>query len=111
MGRIVLVLGQDPALDVEPIIRKAWKENLELVVLNLGWVPLSSGQKKICDAALEAAGRGLVWLEEKIIADPADIPGLLREDDIVYLALSLLEQKRMETTGRERPGPSTKEAG
>jgi hypothetical protein len=100
MSRIVVVLGRDPAVDIDALVRQAWKENHELVILNLGWIPLSHEQQRISDTALEAAGRGLILLEEKLVYDPADVPGLIRADDRVHLAMSPMEQKRMEAAAR-----------
>jgi len=106
MGRIVVVLGRDPVIDIDAIIQDAWKTNSELVILTLGWIPMSHVQQRICDQALEAAGRGLVELEEKLVFDPADVPGLLHEDDRVHLAVSSLELKRIEAGGQPMPSES-----
>jgi hypothetical protein len=99
VSRIVVVLGREPVLDADAVVKQAWKENAELVILTLGWLPLSEGQKRICEVALEAAGRGLIWLEERIMYDPAEVADLLRDDDRVHLAVSSLELKRIETAG------------
>ena len=110
MGRIVVVLGRDPILDIDAVVQDAWKTNSELVILNLGWIPMSTLQQRVCDFALEAAGRGLIELEEKLVYDPADVPRLLREDDRVHLAVSSLELKRIEAVGRAG-SPASGEVG
>jgi len=57
------------------------------------------------------AGRGLIWLEEKIVYDPADIAGLIRDDQRVHLAVSSLELKRVESAARPEPGVSRGDVG
>ena len=102
MGRIVVVLGRDPVLEIDAVIKQAWKEKSELVIFTLGWLPLSSEQVRLCEIALEAAGRGVIWLEEKALYDPAEVARLIRDDDRVHLAVSLLEQKRIDAAFRDR---------
>lgn len=100
MSRIVIVLGRDPNVDIEGLIEQAWKENVELIIYVLGALPMSPGQQRICDAGLEAVGRGSILLEERLVHNPVDVARLIRNDDRVHLTVSRDEMKRIEAARR-----------
>lgn len=85
-ARIVVVLGRTKKLDLKPLVDRAWKERLVLVVVNLGF-PLTPSQQKVIDAALEAAATGAIALDAMIAYDARQAVSFLHEgDEIVYAA-------------------------
>jgi hypothetical protein len=92
--RIVVVLGREAVLDAAPLIETAWRYHLELTILVLG-LPLTPSQQQVCEAGLEAAGRRLIELEERVILDPERVAGLVQSSDRVVLAVSPQERDQL----------------
>ena len=107
-GRIVVVLGRETGLDVGPLIAEAWQCNVKLLVLVLG-LPLTPAQERVCGDALQAAGRRLIELEERVVLDAATVTGIVRDGDRVVLSVSDTERNQLgpisESDGYRRAGP------
>lgn len=93
-SRIVVVLGRDTGLDPAPLIDTAWRQRLKLTILVLG-LPLTPSQQQVCGAGLEAAGRRLIELEERVVLDPGQIAGLVEGPDRVVFAVSPDERAQL----------------
>ena len=78
-------------LDVAPLIAAAWRRRLKLMILVLG-LPLTPSQQEVCEAGLEAAGRRLIELEERVVLDPQQVAGLVEDSDRVVFAVSPAER-------------------
>ncbi|HEY8201744.1 MAG TPA: hypothetical protein VII47_10350 [Actinomycetota bacterium] len=94
LSRIVIVLGREATLDPAPLIAAAWRRHLKLMILVLG-LPLTPSQQHVCEAGLEAAGRGLLELEERVVLDPRRVAGLVEDSDHVVFAVSPEERDEL----------------
>jgi hypothetical protein len=94
-ARLVIVLGREPVVDIEQVVRRAWHEKSELVILNLG-LPLTARQQDTIDAAMEAAGNGTIGLEARICYDARQVASNVHPSDEVILALSPRERRRID---------------
>ena len=93
-SRIVVVLGRETTLDVAPLIAAAWRRRLKLMILVLG-LPLTPSQQEVCEAGLEAAGRRLIELEERVVLDPQQVAALVEDSDRVVFAVSPAEREAL----------------
>jgi hypothetical protein len=87
----VVVLGRQTEVDIHELIRRAWRERRELVVLNLGF-PLSRSQQETVDAVLEAGEA--IEFEARICYDETQVDAAMRAGDEVVFASSA-EERRM----------------
>jgi len=94
-ARIVIVLGRAKRVDLKPLVDRAWKERVPLVVINLGF-PLTASQQKVVDASLEAAGTGAIALDAMIAYDARQAVSFLHEGDEVLYAASRAERRGVE---------------
>jgi hypothetical protein len=91
-ARIVIVLGRSKKLDLKPLVDRAWRERVPLVIINMGF-PLTPSQQKIVDAALEAAGTGAIALDAMIAYDARQAVSLIGPTDEVIFAASRGERQ------------------
>ena len=94
-ARIVIVLGRSKKVELKPLVDRAWRERVPLVIINLGF-PLTSSQQSCVDAALEAAGTGAIALDAMIAYDAHQAVGLLHVNDDVIFAASRSERREIE---------------
>ncbi len=94
-ARLVIVLGRGKKIDLKPLVDRAWKERIPLVIINLGF-PLTASQQKVVDAALEAAGTGVIALDAMIAYDARQAVAFLHEGDDVVFAAARSERKEIE---------------
>ena len=95
VARIVVVLGRTKKLDLKPLVDRAWKERLTLVIINLGF-PLTPSQQKVVDAALEAAATGAIALDAMIAYDARQAVSFLHKGDEIIYAAGRAERRDVE---------------
>lgn len=98
--RIVIVLGRSGEVDLKPLVDRAWKERVPLVIINLGF-PLTPPQMLVVDAALAAAGTGAISLDSMIAYDARQAALFLHENDEVIFATSRSERRKVARAPRE----------
>jgi len=91
-ARIVIVLGRNKKIDLKPLIDRAWRERVPLVIINFGF-PLTPSQQRIVDAAVEAAGTGAIALDAMIAYDVRQVVSMLHPSDDVIFAASRGERR------------------
>jgi hypothetical protein len=93
LGRIVLVLGEEPCINLEPLVLRASTEGRELVVLSLGW-PVSEHQYLVLNEALDlGAANGRVRLHEQIVLEDCELRSHINPGDEVLMACSEEERQ------------------
>jgi len=97
--RIVIVLGRSKKIDLKPLVERAWRERVPLVIVNLGF-PLTPSQQSIVDSALEAAGTGAIALDAMIAYDARQAVSFIGPNDEVILAASRGERQLIARTSQ-----------
>jgi hypothetical protein len=101
-GRRVYVLGKHALLeDLGAVARRAYLENVPLVILSLGY-PVSDRQQAIMDEGLALAGELRIHLDVRLVTSLDQLPALLGEGDEVAVLSSGFEHLRLEWLLRER---------
>ncbi|MDP9242842.1 MAG: hypothetical protein M3O84_06680 [Actinomycetota bacterium] len=101
-GRRVYVLGKHALLeDLGAVARRAYVEDIPLVILSLGY-PVSRRQQAIVDEALALAGELRIRLDVRLVTSLEQLPAMLAEGDEVAVLSSGFERLRLEWLLRER---------
>jgi len=93
--RVVIVLGRKKKIDLKPFVERVWRARIPLVIVNLGF-PLTPSQQKVVDAALEAAGTGVIALDAVIAYDARQAVSFLHEGDEIVYAAGRTERREVE---------------
>jgi hypothetical protein len=94
-ARVVIVLGRKGKIDLKPFVERVWRARVPLVIINLGF-PLTPGQQKVVDAALEAAGTGVIALDAMIAYDARQAVSFLHDGDEIVFAAGRAERREVE---------------
>jgi hypothetical protein len=94
-ARVVIVLGRKKKIDLKPFVDRVWRARVPLVIINLGF-PLTPSQQKVVDAALEAAGTGVIALDAVIAYDPRQAVSFLHDGDEIVYAAARAERREVE---------------
>ena len=94
-ARVVIVLGRKKKIDLKPFVERVWRARAPLVIINLGF-PLTSSQQKVVDAALEAAGTGVIALDAMIAYDARQAVSFLHDGDEIVYAAGRAERREVE---------------
>jgi len=92
--RMVIVLGRTREVELKPLIDRAWREGVPLVIINLGF-PLTPTQQEVVEAGLAAAGTGAIALDAMIAYDAQQAVSFLHQNDEVIFATSRGEHRKV----------------
>jgi hypothetical protein len=93
-GRIALVLGRRPTVDLPEVFARARQAQTDMIILAVGF-PLSARQQEIVDEAIALAVDTEVWLEARIAYRAREVSSWVQRTDEVVLSATGWERRRI----------------